>query len=184
MGDVSIVAENKRLSKSKEAAADLTTIREKEFLALLEVYCDTELDLGHKGLKAQPIIGLVMPGQIRAERTEPPEWPLFWTLIHTATREAKGLGPSEGNTAGKMEHTTQFIRKESDDKAAAVVASSSLQRLSVALSMAVNDIDVTRLPHVYGVDSLLAVELRNWFAKVWKMDVAIFDITGQERLQY
>ena len=38
--------------------------------------------------------------------------------------------------------------------------SSLLQRLSRALSIAVEDIDVARLPHVYGVDSLLAVELR------------------------
>ena len=74
MGDVGIVAENDRLSKSKEAAADLTTIREKEFSALLEVYCDTELDLGTKGVKAQAIIGPVMLGQIRAEGTESPAW--------------------------------------------------------------------------------------------------------------
>ena len=48
--------------------------------------------------------------------------------------------------------------------------------------MAVEDIDMTRPPHVYEVDSLLAVELRNWFAKVWKVDVAVFDITGQESI--
>ena len=42
--------------------------------------------------------------------------------------------------------------------------------------MAVEDIDVTRPPHVCGVDSLLAVGLGNWFAKVWK------DITEQESI--
>ena len=41
---------------------------------------------------------------------------------------------------------------------------------------------MTRPPRVYGIDSLLAVELRNWFAKVWKADVAVFDITGQESI--
>ena len=44
MGDVGIIAENERFSKRKGAAADLAVIREKEFLALLEVYCDPELD--------------------------------------------------------------------------------------------------------------------------------------------
>ena len=41
---------------------------------------------------------------------------------------------------------------------------------------------MTRPPHVYGVDSLLAVESRNWFSKMWKADVAVFDITGQESI--
>ena len=103
-------------------------------------------------------------------------------LIQTASREAKGLGPSEGNTAGKMDRTTQFIRKESDDEAASVIASNSLQTLSVALSMAVKEIVVSRLAHVYGVYSLLAVELRNWFAKMWKVDMAVLVIIGQESI--
>jgi aryl carrier-like protein len=30
----------------------------------------------------------------------------------------------------------------------------------------------------YGLDSLVAVELRNWFAKNVQADVAIFDILG------
>lgn len=48
--------------------------------------------------------------------------------------------------------------------------------------MAVDDIDVSRPLHVYRVDSLLAVEVRNWFAKVWKADIAVFDITGQQSI--
>ena len=32
--------------------------------------------------------------------------------------------------------------------------------------------------HTYGVDSLVAVELRNWFSRSLKLDVAIFDIVG------
>ena len=116
---------------------------------------------------------------------EPPAWiqrPLFSALAQTETMGAKGLGSSEGSAAREMDFASQFVRTESDDEAAAVVASSLLQRLSGALSMEVEDIDVTRPPHVYGVDSLLAVELRNWFAKVWKADVAVFDITGQESI--
>ena len=160
MGDVGVIAENARLSKSKEAAADLVTIREKEFLALLELYCDLEPDLGPKGIKAQPIIGRVTPAQTRTEGMESPAWiqrPLFSALPQTDSIGAKGLGPLEGSASGEMDVTTQFLRKGSDDEAAAVVARSLLQRLSGALSMAVENIDVTRPPHVYGVDSLLAV---------------------------
>ena len=44
------------------------------------------------------------------------------------------------------------------------------------------DIDVTRPPHVYGVDTLPAVGLRYWFAQVWKADVAVFVLTGQDSI--
>lgn len=160
MGDVGVIAENARLTKSKEAAVDLVAIREKEFLALLELCCDPELNLGPKGIKAQPIFGLVTPAQIRTEGMEPPAWiqrPLFLALPQTDTIGTKGPGSLEGSAAGEMDFPTQFLRKGSDDEAAAVVARSLLQRLSGALSMAVENIDVTRPPHVYGVDSLLAV---------------------------
>ena len=33
--------------------------------------------------------------------------------------------------------------------------------------------------HQYGVDSLVALELRNWFAKKLNADVAVFDILGE-----
>ena len=87
---------------------------------------------------------------------------------------AKDLGSSVGVAAGETDFKTHFVQRVSDDEIAAVVASSLLQRLSGALSMAVEDADVTRPLHVHGVDSLLAVELWNWFANVVKAGVAVF----------
>lgn len=36
--------------------------------------------------------------------------------------------------------------------------------------------------HVYGIDSLVAIELRNWFSKELSADVAVFDIMGEASL--
>ena len=44
--------------------------------------------------------------------------------------------------------------------------------------MSRDDIDISKPLHAYGVDSLLAVELRNYFAKELSADVAIFDLMG------
>ncbi len=41
-----------------------------------------------------------------------------------------------------------------------------------------DDIDTSKPLHAYGVDSLLAGELRNYFAKELSVDVAIFDLMG------
>ena len=43
--------------------------------------------------------------------------------------------------------------------------------------MALEDIDVTRSPHEYEIESLLAVGLRKWFVKVRKAELAEFCIT-------
>ena len=177
-----VVAENEKYSRGKETAKDLANITEKEFLALLEVYCDPELEHGAEEMKAQPIIGLVTPAQFRAMGAEVPLWierPLFAALAQTELVGETGFSSPQGGAGGEIDYAAEFARAESDDDAAAVVVGCLLQRLSRALSMAVEDIDVTRPLHVYGVDSLLAVELRNWFAKLWKADVAVFDITGQ-----
>ena len=60
--------------------------------------------------------------------------------------------------------------------AAAIVADALTRKLGKALSMPATDVDINKTLHAYGVDSLVAVELRNWFAKEMKADVAIFDI--------
>jgi hypothetical protein len=39
-------------------------------------------------------------------------------------------------------------------------------------------IDVAQPLHIYGVDCLIAVEMRNWFMQTLKVDVAVFEILG------
>ncbi|KAK7750376.1 hypothetical protein SLS62_007675 [Diatrype stigma] len=50
--------------------------------------------------------------------------------------------------------------------------------LSKILSLAPDSVDLLQPLYTYGVDSLIAVELRNWFQKVLKVDVAVFEILG------
>ena len=68
----------------------------------------------------------------------------YSALAQAGTMGAKGLGSSENNAVENMDFTNQFVRRESDDEAAAIVASSFLQKLPETPSMAVEDINVTR----------------------------------------
>lgn len=176
------MAENEKYFRGKEAAVDLVAITENEFLALLEVYCDSELEHGAEDMEAQPITGLVTAARFRAMGIELPSWierSLFAALAQTELVGDMANSSSEGGAGGDMDYAAELARAVSDDDAAAIVIEGLLQRFVRALSMAVEDIDVSRPLHVYGVDSLLAVKLRNWFARVWKVDVAVFDTTGQ-----
>ncbi|KAJ6164002.1 hypothetical protein N7470_002674 [Penicillium chermesinum] len=57
-----------------------------------------------------------------------------------------------------------------------IIASALAKRLSQALSVPEEDIDKTKPAHSFGVDSLVAVELRFWFATKMKVDLSLFDI--------
>ncbi len=53
-----------------------------------------------------------------------------------------------------------------------------MSKLSKVLSMPQENIDASKPMHVFGVDSLVAVEIRNWFNKKLNANVTVFDILG------
>ena len=186
MGTIGIVAENEKYTKGKEAAADLASIGEEEFLALLERYCDPSLSYGPESMDAQPIIGLITPAQFHARGLDPPDWierPLFSTLAQIGssdTSSSAATAAAANLTADPILALSSLLpTAASDEAAAALVLDGLLLKLERSLSMSKEEIDTSRPLHAYGVDSLLAVELRNWFAKVWRAEVGVFDITGQ-----
>lgn len=182
MGDVGIVAETEGYTRGLEAAADKAIITEKEYWALLETYCDPILDCARSAIPEDPIIGLITPSQFRARGIEPPAWterPLFANLAQIGAPEDAVLQVTEGGPKVETSLAVAFAKAGSADEAKAAAIEGLMSRLSRAVSVPTSDIDPKRPLHVYGVDSLLAVELRNWFAKVWKADIGVFDITGQ-----
>lgn len=192
MGDVGAVAESAALTRGKEDAGDLAPVYEAEFLALLDRYCEPEAlgpgpDLTPE--KAQPVIGLVTPAQFRNKGLQPPDWLVDRPLFRGLAQESDGPDGSAENGAAAdgarddRDWVAELLRAGSPGaEAAGVVADALVQRLSKATSIPPAEIDRARPLHAYGVDSLLAVELRNWFGKLFRADVAIFDITGQASL--
>lgn len=67
---------------------------------------------------------------------------------------------------------------ESRDEAAEVIANALMMRLSKALGVLLDNLDVSQSIHSYGVDSLVAEELRNWFKFELGADVAVFEMLG------
>ena len=182
MGDVGIVAETERYTRGLEAAADKAIITEKGYWALLETYCDPGLDCARSAIPEDPIIGLITPAQLRARGMDPPAWAersMFANLAQMGWPEDAALQVSAGGQMVEIDFAVTFAKAGSADEAKAAVVEGLMSRLSRAVSVPTSDIDPKRPLHVYGVDSLLAVELRNWFAKVWKADIGVFDITGQ-----
>jgi len=57
-----------------------------------------------------------------------------------------------------------------------VIFDALIKKISKALLISSDDIDTSKSLHAYAMNSLLTIELRNWFTKKFSADVTIFDI--------
>lgn len=180
--NLSMIADHGYALEHEEAARRFAKSRfvlemtQPEVLALLEYYCDKRLqpDSTH----SQVANGLELPEDISNRGMDVMGWmhePIF-TILHQmgsstsdSSQNAKNKGPSL---------IKQFEEAESLAEAADVAARGIAAKLCKALSVSPDSFDVSQPLHVYGVDSLIAVEMRNWFMQALKVDVAVFEILG------
>ncbi|KAF8241412.1 hypothetical protein K440DRAFT_656775 [Wilcoxina mikolae CBS 423.85] len=167
---VGFAAEN-QASMDNLKSAGFVGIREEEFLALLDYHCNPNLAV-ESPLKSQVLIGMETPDELKAKGFDEPFWlrdPLFQQLFQMGSSRSK----TAGDSAPVTDHTSPSHR---------VIAEGLSRKLSRALSIPKEDIDTSRPFRAYGVDSLVAVELRNWFIKEIGADVAVFDIMGSRSI--
>ncbi|TVY91694.1 Reducing polyketide synthase [Lachnellula willkommii] len=138
----------------------LVPIRTRKLHAILDYYCDPAPGMltGKK-----PLIGLEMPTNLIARNLEPSPF----------ISEASSSPQSQGTDFSALFSTTKSIDEIGD-----VVAKRLIERLASAISIPAEDMTDDKAVHHYGVDSLLAIEIRNWFAKKIRADVGVFDILG------
>ncbi|MCJ1395075.1 hypothetical protein MMC18_007956 [Xylographa bjoerkii] len=148
-----------------------------EFLALLDYHCNPSLPIS-KPLHCQAMTGIENPATIRAKGVDEPYWmqqPLFRHLYQIDSTAQPG---SSLATEQAVDVTEAFKAASSLAAAGAVVADALVHKLAKILGIPREDINTARPVESYGVDSLVAVELRNWFAKTLAAEVAIFEILG------
>jgi len=73
---------------------------------------------------------------------------------------------------------SQLRSANTKEEAIAAVISSILKRLSKSMSTPIDDLDPSKPIHHYGVDSLVAMEFRNWFARDMSADLPVVEIMG------
>ena len=171
------VAENGKVMDRLPRMGAWNPIHQNQFFALLDYYFDPSREVPTPE-NAQVIIGIDVPANILAKGKEIPyamHDPLFRTMhqIDASSTTAANL-PSEHSLDTKHMFTTA----ESLAGAATVVAEALKVKLSKILGLAPAGIDVHHRVESYGVDSLVAVELRSWIMKELSADVAVFEIVG------
>jgi acyl carrier protein len=179
MRSVGVVAETERLQQHFQGSKGFIQIEEAEFLSLLDICCDPSYH--PEGKQCQMVMGLETPASLLARSLEPPEIlerPLFAYFSQLPGRSDSSNGTADGVDAARL-----FRQAESVAERAQVVVEALSQRLARTLSIKLEDVDTHQALHAYGVDSLIAVELRTWLGKEFAADVPVFEIVSGKTIE-
>ncbi|KAK7713252.1 Type I Iterative PKS [Diaporthe eres] len=152
---------------------------------------------GDSNCSSQLLIGIITPADslARGERPSPlTQRPLFAPFSMVAgssgnDTDLDGEGaPDYASKYAMMFRQSIMANKDSWGNIAAtskdkisprrVVVNALAERLARSLAIAANDVQSSKRLDDYGVDSLVAVELRNWLVKDFSANVAVFEIMG------
>ncbi|KAB5584987.1 fatty acid synthase S-acetyltransferase [Coniochaeta sp. 2T2.1] len=163
-------------------AQGYSALREEEYHALLDELCNPANPTPPLA-RSQLSLGFEIPETLRSKGIEFPGWmhePLFRHL-HQIRTLAGGL-VDEGSR-DTVNYSMLLAGAETQEAAEDVITKAIVEKLSRALGIDVAALDASQPLHAYGVDSLVAVELRTWLSKEMGADVAVFDIVGDSTIR-
>ncbi|KAE9372739.1 putative polyketide synthase, partial [Stipitochalara longipes BDJ] len=174
MQDVGVVAELGATGILQEWEKSFG-IREFEFHALLKAVLIDQLKRNPQ-LPLQIVTGLATGGSAKAAGIRPPFYfeDARFSVLSKIGLQIQDEALATDGTAVPIE--TQIAQVESIEEAANVVTSAMVAKVAKSLQTVQSEIDESRPLHSYGVDSLVAIEIRNWIFKVIKAEITVFDI--------
>ena len=181
MVDIGIISEREDYQRNRDHARDMNPITGENLLAILGQYCDPYRDAITDEDKSQLLVGAVTPVDLRHRGVEiaaVDSLPILAGFSVASKLGTQGLGATH-----QAEDTPAFLFQQADSRKAraAVVVEALLERLARALYIPKEDVNPGKPLAEYGVDSLMAVELRNWIRRDFQATVAVFDIVGAGR---
>ncbi len=158
---------------------------------LLELVCSEEKASLRPQSHAQIVMGIEDPARIRAKGRAEPMWMQKALFSHFYTRgsgasDDEGQGGADARVPGRKAPDPpgpKLAAAATDADAAKVVTQALIQELSGVLGLAPDAFELHQPLHAYGLDSLVAVDVRNWFAREFGADVPVFDLMGNTSLE-
>lgn len=168
-----VLADHREVFDQIVNVKSLLPMSQEELFAILDQYC---MPGTHK---AQVITGLDLPASVAAKGAQEPAWmsqPTFSTLHQLSSTTASSTASDSSVAAQDISKLLKSAKTE--EESVEVLATALQHKLSRYLSISKEAFKVEQPLHSYGVDSLVAMELRNWFLKVLKVEVSVFEVLG------
>ncbi|CAO2654476.1 Nn.00g112090.m01.CDS01 [Neocucurbitaria sp. VM-36] len=181
--DHGALAENPDLRSRILGQGFLAGIESSQIFDLLDICCDSTRTIEFKN--AQTVLGIAAPSQIRASRMEQ-RHPFLSLPFYSHVFQHSSLDDGEicDTDTSREKLQRQFIAAASVEEAGIIISGALFKRLVMNSPMQDrNETDALCEPiRRFGVDSLLAIELRSWFLKEFSADLPIFEILGEGTL--
>lgn len=155
----------------------MSGIREREFLGVLQAAILGRSVDGAAAVPAQMSIGLGTGGMWTQAGKEDPYYFRDAKFAHLASIDTHQLVQKAQEDSIQL--GVQLARAANVDQATEVVAEAMVKKLARSMMVPVEDIDASRSVSNYGVDSLLAVEIRAWIFSEMKADISVFDLLSK-----
>ena len=178
-----VVAENKFLLESMRRIGHLMEIQQDELIALLDIYCDSDLPLlSHDN--AQVLVGIELPSMILQKGIDlhhSIRRPIFRHLfcMDSGARGASDTDPKSALISKEI----ALKEAETSDAAAALVVEWFSGKIAQVLGLAEDEVDKTKPINVYGIDSLVAIDLKNWMQREIGSEMEIFVLLANVSLE-
>ncbi|KAF4335671.1 polyketide synthase [Fusarium beomiforme] len=178
MRNIGIIAEKEAYQRQRQTSNDMQPIDDRELLALLTLCCDPSNAIELPPLaEGQVLFGLRTPVDILEEGEQPPA--LLERPLLSAFSYLVGGNNTSTPVVGHAEDARHLFEKSTDTtERQQVIVRAIAAKLARAMSISPDDVEPSKPLSSYGVDSLMAVELRNWINKEFSATVAVFDIIG------
>ncbi|PSN68460.1 hypothetical protein BS50DRAFT_676305 [Corynespora cassiicola Philippines] len=161
---------------------DVLGIRNNSFHSLVKSLASQEKNaaLAAPSYPTQVCLGLGTADIIATHRLPNPPWftdPRFKPLtVASASASPTTTDGSPGATTATASLASRLSQASTNDEATAVITEALVAKIADILRIPASEIDARRPLYSYGVDSLVALELRNWITREIKANMALLDL--------
>ena len=181
MRDIGVYAE--KGSDSLKVWEKALSIGEPAFLALMKSLINGQM--GKRGAReedATPIqvcTGLETADIMVSHRLASPAWfmdPRFGPLAVTSLNLSSSTGGQSDEGQGPTASLASRLSEADPASASGIITEALVKKTAEILRIPPSEVDPAMSMYQYGVDSLVALEVRNWITREMKASIALLDI--------
>ncbi|KAL8846842.1 MAG: hypothetical protein Q9221_008100 [Calogaya cf. arnoldii] len=168
------------LVKRLNSTGYFVPLGEPEILAIFDHYCDPSLHLASVS-DIQPIVGIQSPAVLRSQGIELPtsmQQPL-WNQMTSFDSDGR---MTTANNDEEIDLISSAAAANTTEEAATITTRAITDKIAKIMSIAPEKLDIGSPIHSFGVDSLTAVDVRNWISKTFAVQISTFEILGNNSL--